>query len=150
MEIAFNAKYATEVNWHWCDYNTRRNNSCQPPHLVQIWSVATKRQQTNKSIIWHLSHLCLLPVFWRQQFLVGRGPFVSGPTGCWPAIFSCFPCHWSKTSRSSPCGCVPFSAASIPVCLKATTRKLILRFITIYNKTWLASGELLFSLGQSS
>lgn len=81
-----------------------------------------------------LTHLYLLLVFWHQQFLVGHGPFGSDPTGCWPAIFSCFPCHWLKTSRSSPCGCVLFSSASIPICLKSPTRKIILIIVNNHQK----------------
>lgn len=82
-----------------------------------------------KSITNRPAHLYLLLVFWHQQFLVGHGPFGLDPTGCWPVTFSCFPCHWLKTSRSSLCGCVPFSSASIPVCLKSRTRKIILIII---------------------
>lgn len=84
----------------------------------------------------HPSDPFLLLVFLRQHFLVGHGPFGLDPTGCWPVISSCSPCRWLKKSRSSPCGCAPFSCVWVPVCLQRAKR-IGISFITKHFKTGL-------------
>lgn len=85
--------------------------------------------------------------------MVCHGPSGWDLIGCWPAIFSCSPCQWLKKSRSSLCGCAPFSFALIPVCLQCTTGTIIKHHLTFCLLDWpkvLFCFVFLFCLGKSS